>query len=672
MAAGDDRRAVTDAAASTRPSWWAWLLAAAAIFALSLISVNMTPPGGSVAAWWPAAGVSALFILMVPRSRWWAVLVMVAVVTMTANILGGRDVPIAGAFGVANAVEVGIFATILLWRHPRGFRIRSVSAAWRFALSTIAASSVFGLLIGVIVAGTAASPLQTAAHVAASHAAAILMIAPFAVLPPHLGQPIRWVEITLQVIILGGILAFLIVAGATMPLTFLPIGILAWAAFRFPIRAAYTESLIANTVILGTTVAGFGPFNDDALTPTTAALLVTLFLFMSASTNLFLTAASYELRAATLSARNVADLVTNGIVDSRVGLLVAECRGDGWAVLLVNTAARRILSEDLDAHRRWRPGPLRDAAQQSLELQRLVTLEANERILNIDASETSGATPRISVQLVDITDSVRTTQDRLAAETERARTLAARLELERRQVDFIATASHELRTPIANVSGCLELLEDAEELTGPSREWVSVARRNTARLADLTDDLLFLARAKDHASAPSLHVSIPVADLIEEALTPFRDTAAERRTELVVGGTEGTVCGVHHELVRALGSLISNALKFAPQASTVRIHAETVDDALTDSDGQDIAAVRIAVSDTGPGIAPDELPFVFDRFYRTPDAEVAQTPGVGLGLAIARELIEANNGRVEISSPERQGVIVTLILPTARTESSMV
>ena len=63
---------------------------------------------------------------------------------------------------------------------------------------------------------------------------------------------------------------------------------------------------------------------------------------------------------------------------------------------------------------------------------------------------------------------------------------------------------------------------------------------------------------------------------------------------------------------------------------------------------------------------------MFDRFYRTPDAEVAQTPGVGLGLAIARELIEANNGRVEISSPERQGVIVTLILPTARTESSMV
>lgn len=110
MVAGDDRRAVTVAAPSTRPSWWAWLLAAAAIFALSLISVNMTPPGGSVAVWWPAAGVAALFILRVPRTQWWAVLVMVAVVTVAANVLGGRDVPIAGAFGVCNAMEVGIFA----------------------------------------------------------------------------------------------------------------------------------------------------------------------------------------------------------------------------------------------------------------------------------------------------------------------------------------------------------------------------------------------------------------------------------------------------------------------------------------------------------------------------------------------------------------------------------
>ncbi len=597
---------------------------------------------------------------------------MVAVVTVAANVLGGRDVPIAGAFGVCNAMEVGIFATVLFWRRPRVFRIRSVSAAWRFALSTIAASSVFGLLIGVIVAGTAANPIQTAAHVAASHAAAILMIAPFAVLPPHLGQPIRWVEITFQVVILGGILTFLIIAGATMPLTFLPIGILAWAAFRFPIRAAYAESLIANSLILGATVAGFGPFNDDDLTPTTAALLVTLFLFMTASTNLFLTAASYELRAATLSAQNVADLVTSGIVDSRVGLLVAERRGDGWAVLLVNTAARRILAADLDHDMRWGPGALRDAAQQSLELQRVVTLDADDRVLNIDASETGSPTLRISVQFVDITDTVRTTQDRLAAETERARTLAARLELERRQVDFIATASHELRTPIANVSGYLELLDDAEELTGPSREWVSVARRNTARMEDLSDDLLFLARAKDHASEPSLHVSIEVADLVEEALAPFRDAAVERRTQLVVGGREGRVYGVHHELVRALRSLISNALKFAPPGSTVSVHAETIDDGLENSDAGGVPAVRITVSDTGPGIAPDELPFVFDRFYRTPDAEAAQTPGVGLGLAIARELVEANNGRVEISSPDRQGVIATLILPTASTESGIV
>jgi len=174
MAEGADRRATTHAAARAGPSWWAWIVAAAAIFVLSLTGVQLTPPGSSVAAWWPAAGVSALFILLVPRARWWTVLVMVVVVTATANLIGGRDATIASAFGIANAVEVGLFATVLLWRRRSGFRIRSVSAAWRFAVSTIAASGILGLLIGVIVSDTAANPIQTAAHVAASHAAAIL------------------------------------------------------------------------------------------------------------------------------------------------------------------------------------------------------------------------------------------------------------------------------------------------------------------------------------------------------------------------------------------------------------------------------------------------------------------------------------------------------------------
>lgn len=673
MAAGPQRRVVADPAVTpARARWWAWLLAGTAIFVLSLVGVHLTPPGGSVAAWWPAAGVSALFILLVPRAKWWLLLTMVVVVTAAANVIAGRDAAVAGAFGLANAVEVGIFATILLWRRRGGFRLRSVSAAWRLALATIAGSAVLGVLIGIVVADTAVNPFQTAANAAASHAAAILMIAPFAVLPPHLGQPIRWVEITVQVVLLGGILAFLVSAGTSMALTFLPIGILAWAAFRFPIRAAYTESLLANVIVLGATIAGLGPFVVEDLSPRAAVLLVTLFLFMTASTNLFLTAASYELRAATLSAQNAADLVTSGMVDSRVGLLVAERRADAWAVLLANTAARGILGPDLDDRMRWRRGLLRDAAQQSVETQRLVTLETGERVLNIDASETGSATPRVSVQLVDITETIRLTQDRLAAETERATTLAARLELDRRQVDFIATASHELRTPIANVSGYLELLDEMDDLPELSREWIDIARRNTTRLEELIDDLLFLARAKDHATAPVLHVPTPAADLVDEALRPFRDAARRRRMELIIEQSEGTVHGVRHELVRAVSSLVSNSLKFAPAGTTVRVVASPDPDGLEGPDGWPVPAVRITVSDEGPGIAPEDLPHVFDRFYRTPDAEVAQTAGAGLGLAITRELVETNGGRVEIASPDRRGVVATLILPAVSTASDAV
>jgi len=203
-----------------------WVLAAIAIFVLSRLSVLVTPQDSTVAAWWPAAGVSALFILRTPRSQWGAVVVMVGLVTGVANAVAGRPLPVSICFGIANAAEAGVFAQLLHYGRRNRLLLDSVSSAWRLSLSTIAASGLLGVLVGAVVAQSTSEAAVVGVHAAASHAGAILLIAPFAILPPHIGQPTPIGEIIAQIVILTAILVLLATGGSSLPLTFLPVGII--------------------------------------------------------------------------------------------------------------------------------------------------------------------------------------------------------------------------------------------------------------------------------------------------------------------------------------------------------------------------------------------------------------------------------------------------------------
>lgn len=646
--------------------WWMWGLVGAAVFALGQLGVEISPPGAAIAAWWPAAGVAAWFILRIPRSQWWAALLLVFAAITLANLAAGREAHTSAAWGVANAVEIGILAMIVRSGGSARFTLRSIARAGRFALAVLAASSVFGVLVALIVAPDTADVVQFAAHAGASHAAAILMIAPFALLPTTLPQAVPWFEWVIQLTVLTATLALLVAGGSGLPLSFLPVGVLAWGAFRFPMRVAYAEALIAGVIVLAATVAGRGPFVTPTLDPQDSTLMVILYLFMTANFTLFLTAASYELRAASLAVRNVAELVTTGFVDSRVGLLVADDREPTWRVLLANSAARRNLEAELGVDDRWRTGPIRVVAEESLRTGQLMSCDRpGGRILNVDASRVSGHASRIAVQVVDVTESMGAARVRLEAERERAATLQAQLELERRQIDFVATASHELRTPITSIAGYLELLEESEELSPQSRDWLEVVQRNTTRLGYLIDDLLILARAQELTDRHLLVTAVAVSELIDDVLARYSSAARQRHVELVVGDHEGTVRGVRTELTHALASLVSNAVKFTPPGGHVRVDASPDRSTLAAPDGSAAAGVRITVRDSGPGIAADDLPHVFERFYRTREAEAAHAPGTGLGLAVAQELAHANGGTVELSSPGRDGVIAAVILPAA-------
>jgi two-component system OmpR family sensor kinase len=235
----------------------------------------------------------------------------------------------------------------------------------------------------------------------------------------------------------------------------------------------------------------------------------------------------------------------------------------------------------------------------------------------------------------------------LAAAFERMRQRLAQLERARRE--FIANASHELRTPIFSLGGFLELLDD-EDLDERTRaEFLATMREQVARLTKLATDLLDLSRLD--AGQLALHSEpLDLADVAEAVAHEFAAIARTRGHELNVSGDAAVAVADEARVLQIARALVDNALVHTPEGTPIRVH--------TESNG---ASARLVVEDAGPGIPSEDAGNVFDRFYRV-DGGVAS--GSGLGLAIARELAERMEGRIELDSrPGR--TVFALALPAA-------
>jgi signal transduction histidine kinase len=222
--------------------------------------------------------------------------------------------------------------------------------------------------------------------------------------------------------------------------------------------------------------------------------------------------------------------------------------------------------------------------------------------------------------------------------------------LERARREFIANASHELRTPIFALGGHLELLTDEDMDEADRREFLGEMRTQVERLTKLATDLLDLSRL----DAGRLRVELAPVELSEVAGSLVGEFSAVGRGSdhrLVSDGADGAFALADEERVRQIGRiLLENALLHTPPGTDVRL--------VTASDGN---SAELRVEDDGPGIAARDQDHVFDRFYR---AETALAAGSGLGLAIARELAEVMGGDVELESrPGR--TVFTLRLPRA-------
>jgi PAS domain S-box-containing protein len=229
-------------------------------------------------------------------------------------------------------------------------------------------------------------------------------------------------------------------------------------------------------------------------------------------------------------------------------------------------------------------------------------------------------------------------------------------QLDRMKDEFIALVSHELRTPLTSICGYLELLSDDAEDAGLGeihRDSIRVIERNSERLLRLVEDLLLTAQvaAGNLVLAPA---DFDLAEALERAADSARPLAAARGIELVAAAVPSLpmLHGDAHRIGQVIDNLVSNALKFTPPGGTIELTAAR-------SDG----GVVIAVTDSGVGISSDDLRRLFDRFFRTESAQRNAIPGIGLGLAIARAIVEAHEGTITVESTPGVGTTFRIELP---------
>ncbi|GGK85533.1 two-component sensor histidine kinase [Sphaerisporangium melleum] len=230
---------------------------------------------------------------------------------------------------------------------------------------------------------------------------------------------------------------------------------------------------------------------------------------------------------------------------------------------------------------------------------------------------------------------------------------ARRERLEELRTAMVGDVAHELRTPLSNIRGWLEASEDG--IVDPDRELVASLLEEALLLQHVVDDLQDLALA-DAGELRLRTERIDLADLLEQVATVHRgraEAAGVTLTTRVPGEVWLTADPVR--LRQAVGNLVSNAVRHTPPGGIVALRAH--------ADGPDVV---IEVADTGSGITPEDVPLVFERFWRADRSRSRRTGGSGLGLAIVRKLAEAHGGTVAAASVLGEGSVFTLTLPAHR------
>ena len=237
--------------------------------------------------------------------------------------------------------------------------------------------------------------------------------------------------------------------------------------------------------------------------------------------------------------------------------------------------------------------------------------------------------------------------------------------VEEMRADFVANASHELRTPLAALSGFIDTLQGPAKEDPKARErFLSIMQAQAKRMARLIDDLLSLSRVElsAHVRPDTLVDLVPIIRQVVDGLEPL---ARERQVEIEVDLPElpVTIAGDREELLRLFENLIENALKYGASGGKVIVSLSAAGPA----DGA--PEYRVTVRDFGPGIAPEHLPRLTERFYRVDVGDSRAQGGTGLGLSLVKHIMARHRGRLLIESVPKHGATFTACFPQIRPPS---
>ncbi len=665
-------------------------------FGLSLALVHE-----SASAVWPPTGIAIAACLLAGPAVWPAVFL--------------------GAFFVNLSQSGAVLASLLI---AGGNTAEMLVASWlvvRFAGGVRAFQNTSGILIFVTAAAIAAVAAATVGLLALvlsdqmgdSTAAMVwltwwtgdlsgaLLVAPAIITWAELpGLSSRWNRVFEGVLLLGALCggAYLVFGETAMgarhyPLMFVVLPMLLWAAVRFGPRGATAAMLTMAAIAVAGTLQGFGPFARGL--PNESLLLLQAYLCVKMVVMLSLAAEVATRRAVEQEIRQM-----NAELSQRVEARAEELRKlHGRLVEAQEVAHIGSWEWDVAANSIWWSDEMyrvyglpigapvtyerfldmvhpddramvHDVVNRSGQTgqpftfeHRAITADGTERVLHSRGRviiDDRGRPVRMFGVGHDITERKRAEEERLVLVREQAARREAE-EASRMKDQFLATLSHELRTPLNAILGWAQMLRDNILNESSRQRAVDAIHRNVRVQAQLVSDILDVARIRSGMLSIA-NDTVPLERVVTAALDVLRPMIQGKRLEVSICVPESTtVWGDEQRLQQVFWNVLSNAAKFAPSGGHIVIRATP--DAAAD-------VLQISVEDDGPGITEDFLPHVFEEFRQADSSVTREHGGLGLGLAISRNLVELQGGTISAANRAEGGAVFTIRLRAAAGEEA--
>ena len=665
----------------------AYFLAAELGLSLASVHTNVSPV-------WPPTGIAIAALLIFGRRLWPAILIG----AFFANLWTAVSVPVALAIACGNTLE-GLAAAYLLTYGSRFDSLSTIRNVLKFVLFAVVVTPMISSTIGNIslcIGGEAQwsdfGRLWATWWLGDGFGA--LIVAPFL-----LAWNLNWrrrasstavieAAILLAALLLVSLVAFagwIPGADKRYPIAHLTLPFLVWAALRLDQRVVTSATLILSAVAVWGTAQGYGSFVRGG--PNESLLLLQLFIGSTALLTYVLYAAMRERTTAQMEKLDLAAEVA--IQRKRVEDIVAHVPGVVWEawgepeadtqrIDFVSNYVEKMLGYSVEewlstpnfwrtiVHEEDREAAGREAARTfasgkgGVNRFRWITKDGREvwvESQSVVVCDETGKPVAMRGVTMDITETIKSQEERTKLLELEREARAQSEQANRLKDEFLATISHELRTPLNAIVGWARLLRSGQLDSSNLAHAFEVIERNAWSQKQIIEDMLDVSRIITGKLRIGL-VPFELISVVRAAMDVVRPAAEAKEIELSpqFDTPELLVNGDAERLQQVIWNLLSNAVKFTGNGGIVQIVVKRKN-----------GLAEIAVWDTGPGIPVDFLPHIFERFSQADSSSTRRHGGLGLGLAIARHLVELHGGTVKAENREDgNGAILTVTLPVLK------